>query len=149
MERGHFPSSLSRQNVPASSHVVQCLSETRQSTCRAWGCSSCLPSCSEATSWRTPPNSVVLLGGVLRAFSTLCLFHLLRRCRSVCQNNAVDWKCVITEVKSHNYHFWYSISLNIASFSGIHTLQNEYKYFYCKHFCHFSLDWCSGDQSNF
>lgn len=29
-----------------------------------------------------------------------------------------------SEVNGQNYNFWYILSLNIASFSGIHTLPN-------------------------
>ena len=131
----HSPTSVSDLAVHAQSLGLQQLSSLL-----LW---------SPSASWCTPPNSVVLPGGVQRGCSAPCLFHLPRKCRSVCQGNAVDWKCTITEVKSHNYYFGYIISLNIASFSAIHTLQNEYMCFCCKDFCHFSLDWCSGDQSNF
>lgn len=76
------------------------------------------------TSWCIP-KSVVCLSAVLRGFSALCLFHLPRSCRSVCQNNAIDLRFYPkSEVKAQNYNFWFSISLNIASFSGIHTLSN-------------------------
>lgn len=79
---------------------------------------------SHNTSWCLP-KSVVWLGAVLRGFSAPCLFHLPRNWRSVCQNNAIDLRfCPKSEVKAQNYNFWYSISVNIVSFSGIHTLPN-------------------------
>lgn len=96
------------------------------------------------------PKSVVSLSAVLRGFSAPCLFHLARKCRSVCQNNAIDLRFYPTsEVKAQNYNFSYSISLNIASFSDIHAHPNTQQFFHCKNFHHFCLYWCSGDQNNF
>lgn len=144
-------SSLSRQNIPAFPRVLQHLSQIWQSMRRARDCSSCLPSRCEATIApdARSPQRVVLPAGVPRGFSAPCLFHRPRSCRSACQNDAIDWNWIVTEAKPHNHHFGYSITLNIAAFSGIHTLQKKYEYFYCNKSCHFSLDWCSGDQSNF
>lgn len=102
---------------------------------------------SHNTSWCIP-KSMVSLTAVLRGFSAPCLFHLARKCRSVCQNNAVDLRFYPKSKQKHKTAISASVWILLLLMIFIHS-QTTNKYFYYKNFHRSSLYWCSGDQNNF